>query len=103
MKKVYQHGICGQNERGYTVVVDRIGNIKLQNLSKVLDEDELVAYFNQRMCHLAEEVIGDKQQVVWIVDLNGKIMQLASKKNMEVLNNVVDNAVKYFPQMLHRY
>ena len=55
------------------------------------------------MCHLAEEVTGDKQQVVWIVDLNGKIMQLASKKNMEVLNNVVENAVKYFPHMLHRY
>jgi len=39
IKKVYQHGNCGKNSFGQTIVVDRIGNIKIQNLTKVLDEE----------------------------------------------------------------
>jgi hypothetical protein len=26
---VYQHGVCGKNEHRQTIVVDRIGNIKI--------------------------------------------------------------------------
>jgi hypothetical protein len=44
---------------------------------------------NQRLCQLAEEYLGDRQQVVWIVDLNGKILHLASKKNMELLQTII--------------
>lgn len=83
-------------------MVDRIGNIKLQALFKVIDEEQFVSYINQRLCQLAEEIVGDKQ-VIWIIDLNGKIMQLASKKNMELLNVIIGNASKYFPHLLHRY
>ena len=83
-------------------MVDRLGNIKIQHLSKVLDEDELVFYLNQRLCQIAEEYLGERQQVVWVIDLNGKIMQLASKKNMELLQTVIENAAKYFPGMLYR-
>jgi len=39
IKKVYQHGSCGKNSFGQTIIVDRIGNIKIQNLTKVLDEE----------------------------------------------------------------
>jgi len=62
-----------------------------------------VAYTNQRLIHLAEEVLGEGEQVVWIFDLNGKLMQLASKKILEAVKVAIDNAVKYFPLMLHRY
>lgn len=34
----------------------------------------------QRMLFLSEKVLKEKEQVVWVVDLSGKIMQLASKR-----------------------
>lgn len=39
IKSIYQHGICGRNKAGNTVVVDRIGNIKIQGLHKVLEDE----------------------------------------------------------------
>jgi hypothetical protein len=37
-----------------TVVVDRIGNIKISELSKQIEDEQLIAYINQRMIHLSE-------------------------------------------------
>ena len=57
MKKIYQHGICGRNQHKHTVVVDRIGNIKIQELSKVFEDDEFVHYTCQRLIELSEHVL----------------------------------------------
>lgn len=57
IKTVYQHGICGRNKEGCTVVVDRIGNIKIQGLNKVLEDEDLVGYINQRLIYLSEKVL----------------------------------------------
>ena len=62
----------------------------------------MVAYINQRMVHLAEEVLGEGEQIVWVVDLSGKLMQLASKKIIEAVQVVIGNATKYFPMMLNK-
>ncbi len=83
------------------MVVDRVGNIKMQGLNKVLSEDEMVGYMNQRLIYLAEKVLREDEQVVLIVDLSGKIMQLASKKILDALERVISNASKFFPLMLH--
>jgi len=37
---------------------------------------------------------------VWIVDLSGKIMQLASKRILDWIEKIIVNAQKYFPNML---
>lgn len=103
MKQVYQHAVCGKNEHRHTVVVDRIGNIKVHELSKVFEDDELVHYTSQRLLHLSEEVLGEREQLVWIIDLNGKIMQLASKKLLDSLQKIIATAQKYFPELLSRY
>jgi hypothetical protein len=39
----------------------------------------------QRMLCLTENVLKDKEKVIWIFDLSGKIMQLASKKNYNIV------------------
>lgn len=57
-KQVYQHAVCGRNEHRHTVVVDRIGNIKVHELSKVFEDDELVHYTSQRLLQLSEELLG---------------------------------------------
>jgi hypothetical protein len=99
---VYQHGLCGKNSFGHAVVVDRIGNIKLQSLVKVMDHEDLVNYTYQRLIELAEEVLGVSEQVIWVIDLEGKIMQLASKKILDALAVIIANAEKFFPLMLHK-
>ena len=52
---------------------------------------------------MAEEVLGEGEQIVWVIDLSGKLMQLASKKILEAVQVVIGNATKYFPLMLNRY
>ena len=84
-------------------MVDRVGCIKMQGLQKVLDEVELVAYMNQRLLQLSERVLGEQDQLVWVVDLGGKIMQLASKKMLEALHQLISNATTFFPNMLYKY
>ena len=37
-----------------------------------------------------------------MIDLNGKIMQLASKKILEDLKKIIHIAEKYFPHMLNK-
>ena len=84
-------------------MVDRIGNVKVQDLNKLFEEDELVSYINQRMLDLSEHHLEEKDQIIWIIDLSGKIMQLASKKIIEQLGKVIYNLQTYFPDILYRY
>lgn len=84
------------------MVVDRIGNVKVQDLNKLFEEDELVSYVNQRMIDLSENRLDEKDQIIWIIDLNGKIMQLASKKVIEQLIKIIQNLQTYFPDILYR-
>lgn len=84
------------------MVVDRIGNVKVQDLNKLFEEDELVSYVNQRMIDLSENHLDEKDQIIWIIDLNGKIMQLASKKVIEQLIKIIQNLQTYFPDILYR-
>jgi hypothetical protein len=37
---------------------------------------------------------------VWIVDLSGKIMQLASKRILDWIEKIINNSQKYFPNLL---
>jgi hypothetical protein len=37
---------------------------------------------------------------VWIVDLSGKIMQLASKRILDWIEKIINNSQKYFPDLL---
>lgn len=99
---MYQHGVCGKNLHKHTVVVDRIGNIKIVDLFRVLEDDELVHYTSQRLLRISEEVVGEKEQVIWIIDLSGKIMQLASKKILDFLQKIIANLQTYFPELLYR-
>lgn len=39
----------------------------------------------QRLLFLSEHILHQKEKVIWIIDLNGKIMQLASKKTYTFL------------------
>jgi hypothetical protein len=55
------------------------------------------------MIELSETKLEERDQVVWIVDLGGKIMQLASKKILDLIIKIVDNLQKYFPEMIYRY
>jgi|LakMenE01Jun11ns_1017448.scaffolds.fasta_scaffold9609631_1 hypothetical protein len=103
IKNIYQHGICGKNQHKHTVIVDRIGNIKIHDLSKVLEDEDLVGYMNQRLIYLSEKIVAEKEQIVWIIDLNGKIMQLASKKILESLQKIIVNLQRFFPELLYRY
>ncbi len=61
-----------------------------------------MCYFNQRMLELSERHLSEKDQVIWIVDLSGKIMQLASKKMIDTLHKIIDNLQNYFPDILYR-
>ena len=61
-----------------------------------------MCYFNQRMLELSEKHLYEKDQVIWIVDLSGKIMQLASKKMIDTLHKIIDNLQNYFPDILYR-
>lgn len=45
-------------------------------------------------------MLEEREQVVWIVDLSGKIMQLASKRILDSVYKIVANLQKYFPDML---
>jgi hypothetical protein len=80
-----------------------VGNLRVQDISKLFEEDQLEAFFNQRLLHLSEEILGEKDQVIWIVDLEGKIMQLASKKILDALAKIISNLQTYFPELLYRY
>lgn len=55
------------------------------------------------MIELSETKLEERDQVVWIVDLGGRIMQLASKKILDQISKIIDNLQKYFPEMLYRY
>lgn len=102
MKKVYQHAITGRNQQGNLIVVDRVGCVKINEVNKILDEDSLVGYFNQRLLHISERVLNEKEQVIWVFDLQGKIMQLASKKTLSLLEKIIENVQKYFPEILSK-
>lgn len=56
----------------------------------------------QRLIHIAEHVLEEKQKVIWVIDVGGKIMQLASKKNYVLLEKIVNHSQKYFPGILHK-
>jgi hypothetical protein len=97
------HGVVGRNCNQQLVVVDRVGPIKLADLSKVVDDEEFIAYVYQRMLHISEHVLKEKEQVIWIIDLAGKIMQLASKRTYKLLEKIIPNLQKYFPGILAKY
>lgn len=59
-------------------------------------------YTSQRLLRISEEVVGEKEQVIWIIDLSGKIMQLASKKILDFLQKIITNLQTYFPELLYR-
>jgi hypothetical protein len=71
-------------------------------LGKMIDDDALVGYTFQRLLHINEQVLKEKEAVIWIVDLTGKIMQLASKRVYNSLEKIIVNAQKYFPGLLHK-
>lgn len=103
LKRVYVHGIVGRNSKQQLVVVDRVGGIKVTELWKVVDDEEFVGYLYQRMLYISECVLKEKEQVVWVIDLAGKIMQLASKRTYGLLEKVVPMLQRYFPGMLAKY
>lgn len=43
----------GRNSKQQTVIVDRIGNIKLNELGKLIEDEEIIGYINQRMLNLS--------------------------------------------------
>ena len=102
IKGVYQHGHCGKNSYGHMVVVDRVGHLKVQGLVKIIDYDEMINYTYQRLLVLAEELLAKDEQVIWVIDLAGKIMQLASKKILDALTSIITTAQHYFPLLLHK-
>ena len=57
LKKIYMHGTMGRNYHQQSILVDRIGSIKLSELSKVVEDEELIAYINQRMLQLSETIL----------------------------------------------
>lgn len=102
LKQIYPHGILGRNEDSYVVVLDRVGMIKNNEISKYLEDDILLGYTMQRLVFLSEHVLQQKEKVIWIIDLAGKIMQLASKKTYVLLDKIVAYSQKYFPGLLHK-
>ena len=70
----------GRNDDSCVVVLDRVGIIKSNEISKYIEEEMLLPYTMQRLLFLSEQVLHQKESVIWIIDLAGKIMQLASKK-----------------------
>lgn len=68
----------------------------------MFEEDELVHYTSQRLIKISEHIIEEKEQLIWIIDLNGKIMQLASKKILDLLHKIILTLQRYFPDILHR-
>lgn len=52
-----------------TVVLDRVGQIKIAELTKVIDDEMLFGYICQRVLSLSEATLKEKEQVVWIIDL----------------------------------
>jgi hypothetical protein len=69
----------------------------------VFEDDQLAQYTYQRLIKISEHVVDEREQIVWIFDLNGKIMQLASKKILDSLHKIIDTVQKYFPALLYRY
>lgn len=61
LKKVYNHGIIGRNVNQHTVIIDKVGSIKLSELHKIVADDQFVGYINQRMLHLSEHVLKEKE------------------------------------------
>jgi hypothetical protein len=57
-----------------------IGAIKPHELSKIIDDDALIGYIFQRLIYLNDYLLHSKNKVIWILDLSGKIMQLATQK-----------------------
>lgn len=103
LKRVYNHGIIGRNVNQHTVIIDRVGSIKLSELHKIVTDEQFVGYINQRMLHLSQSVLKEKEQVIWIIDLAGPILQLASKKVYLIIEKITINLQKYFPHILHKY
>ena len=79
------------------MVVVEWGHFKVQGLVKIIDYDELVNYTDQRLLFLAEELLAKDEQVIWVIDIGGKIMQLASKKILDALTSIITTAQHYFP------
>lgn len=69
----------------------------------MVDDDQFVGYTFQRLLHISENVLQDGQKVIWVIDLSGKILQLACKKTYNIVDRVVKHVQNYFPGMLHRY
>ena len=82
--------------------MDKIGTLKLGEIAKYFDDDALIAYTFQRLLYLSENVLKEKEQVIWILDLSGKIMQLASKKTYAIVEKIILGAQKYFAGMLYK-
>ena len=55
------------------------------------------------MLGIVEQVLEERDQIIWIIDLSGKIMQLASKKILEALDKIISNLNHFFPDVLYRY
>lgn len=54
------------------------------------------------MLELSENKLEEGDQIIWIVDLKGKIMQLASKKVIDIVTRIAVNVQKFFPEILYR-
>ena len=102
LKSIYLHGIAARDNTGNLVVVDKIGGIKISEVNKIMDEETFINYTISRLYHISEQVLQQKQTVVWIFDLTGKIMQLASKKVINILKKILEVSIKYFPGMVSK-
>ena len=54
LKRVYPHGISGRSTSNDIVVVDCVGNIKMNEILKIMDEDSFEIYSLSRLISLSE-------------------------------------------------
>lgn len=90
----------GRNSLFQTVILDRVGLLKMVEVNKILDDEAFYAYMCQRMLSISEKILKEKEKVIWIIDLSGKIMQLASKRVYSLIDKFIPMLEKFFPEML---
>ena len=91
--------------------MEQVGRCRLTELFKLVEDSRLAGYIVQRMENLRKVILPQVQKVpaketqrelLVIVDLKGQIMKMTSKRVYNLLNQVIMQLQRYYPETLHQ-
>jgi hypothetical protein len=108
VKKFYPHAYFRTDRKGRPIYIERVGQLKLQNLFKVTTQDRLVKYYCQSYERLLKEIFPACSkaagqpiaQTCTILDLKGGSMSMMSSQVYNFVQLASKLGQDYYPEIL---